>query len=106
MREKGQKKGRAFQARSCPLKKYLNFIPVKAPKGGPALRRGEKSGVWNKVFRADENDWTGANRIHLAGLEPATFGSVDRCSIQLSYRCKVLISKDLLTSRAGRVIYG
>src|SRR5206468_7473722 len=26
--------------------------------------------------------------VHLAGLEPATFGSVDRCSIQLSYRCE------------------
>jgi hypothetical protein len=24
--------------------------------------------------------------VRLAGLEPATFGSVDRCSIQLSYR--------------------
>ncbi len=29
----------------------------------------------------------GLGQVHLAGLEPATFGSVDRCSIQLSYRC-------------------
>ncbi len=33
--------------------------------------------------------------LHLAGLEPATFGSVDRCSIQLSYRCKRLPNKGL-----------
>ena len=30
--------------------------------------------------------------VHLAGLEPATFGSVDRCSIQLSYRCMAGVS--------------
>jgi integrase len=58
------------------------------------------------VLRQSEAERDRLNQVHLAGLEPATFGSVDRCSIQLSYRCKGLISKDLLTSRAGRVIYG
>lgn len=43
MRENGQKKGGRYQARSCLLKECLNFIPVKAPKGGAALRRGEKA---------------------------------------------------------------
>ena len=30
---------------------------------------------------------SGSDAMHRAGFEPATFGSVDRCSIQLSQRC-------------------
>lgn len=29
-------------------------------------------------------------KMHPAGVEPATLGSEDRCSIQLSYGCKML----------------
>ena len=38
-------------------------------------------------LRPVESQREGLSEVHLAGLEPATFGSVDRCSIQLSYRC-------------------
>ena len=32
---------------------------------------------------------TEPGQAHSAGFEPATPGSVDRCSIQLSYECKI-----------------
>ena len=38
------------------------------------------------------------NSTHPAGLEPATLGSEDRCSVQLSYGC----SKNKLTSEVAR----
>jgi hypothetical protein len=44
--------------------------------------------------------------VHPAGLEPATFGSEDRCSIQLSYGCAAayacLRSKSQITRTGSR----
>lgn len=52
-----------------------NLQKLKICEGSERRRLGEKGGV------------------HSEGLEPPTYGSEDRCSIQLSYECKVLTLK-------------
>jgi integrase len=50
-------------------------------------QQGDCNPVRDSELRTVEARCEGMKGVHLAGLEPATFGSVDRCSIQLSYRC-------------------
>jgi hypothetical protein len=59
----------ASESWSAPT--VANFC-AKAQHGGPRAKRGKQKSL------------RGLGEMQLAGLEPATFGSVDRCSIQLS----------------------
>jgi hypothetical protein len=60
-----------------------------------AGRRGDATPIRSKELRAVESKCKGLREIRLTGFEPVTFGSVDRCSIQLSYRRKCLSLLDL-----------
>jgi uncharacterized membrane protein YhaH (DUF805 family) len=47
-------------------------------------------------------EWKPTRRVHPAGLEPATYGSEDRCSIHLSYGCPDFPSRfSVYRARAG-----
>ena len=54
----------------------------------PSIRPRERTSVGPRFRRL--------KRVHPEGFEPPTLGSEDRCSIQLSYGCKVFCRKDLL----------
>ena len=52
-----------------------------------ALKSSGRKALPEKALSADDEECHRISEVHLDGLEPSTFGSVDRCSIQLSYRC-------------------
>jgi hypothetical protein len=62
-----------------------------SPLGGKencrASKRSSRKALPEKDLAVDGEECHQISEVHLRGLEPLTFGSVDRCSIQLSYRC-------------------
>ena len=75
-------------ALKCHVAHYM-YVPVRdmtlPPRGQPARWGQPTSGHYTKTTQREEKP---AFKARVAGLEPATFGSVDRCSIQLSYTRK------------------
>ena len=57
-------------------------------KGNYRVSKGSRrKALPEKALSTDDEQCHRISEVHLDGLEPSTFGSVDRCSIQLSYRC-------------------
>ena len=52
-----------------------------------ALKSSGRKALPEKALSTNDEECHRISEVHLDGLEPSTFGSVDRCSIQLSYRC-------------------
>ena len=66
--------GRAGDCRACRAAQ-MELRPPHSP-GGRKKTAAETDTKSMRLFK-----------LHSNGLEPLTFGSVDRCSIQLSYEC-------------------
>jgi len=75
---------------SCETEIDIQRQPL-SPVGGKANllapKRNRRKALPEKDLAVNDDECHRITEVHLSGFEPETFGSVDRCSIQLSYRC-------------------